>query len=310
MTSGIPSTVSLTNLESHLFFAVVQDLSASDFGHLAQVSKACREAISEKQLWANLHEREGIPQVQGFPGEVRNYRRDYFTLLSMTYSRKIIEETLPLKMVGPIPRIRREVFARLYDQDPFEAGVSIGQNYIFVVVPGLVRTADDQIMQFALAQLRNLRYIPKQVEGAPSQGILPVFHQNSSDAVFEQCARGSDNTTVTLMRKHVVDQSRNKPFDAQTLLVEQHQMQVIDLLVRVVSDLGEMYLTGTCPDGQDPWTYARCSDPVLIDGRRYQSAIGGFAPGAGVDVIISFYVSVNVGVVPGVPAEVLPAIGP
>ena len=111
------------------------------------------------------------------------------------------------------------------------------------------------------------------------------------------------------MRKQLPDQSRDMTFEEQERLVGEHQMQVTDLLSRGLFDVLTIRRTGTCPHGETPWIYARCSDLVVIDGCRYQSAIGGFAPGAGVRVYYGCYGIGSIGVVPGVPAEVLPAIG-
>jgi len=90
------------------FSIMGQFLNGKDYGCFAEVNRAFRDTISmDEQLWNSFHDREGIPRVQGFPGEVRNYRRDFLNL-SATYGRKIIETLLPLKMVGSIPKIRRE----------------------------------------------------------------------------------------------------------------------------------------------------------------------------------------------------------
>ena len=70
-------------------------------------------------------------------------------------------------------------------------------------------------------------------------------------------------------------------------------------------DLVRIDATGTCPDGRVPrWTYVRT--PQVVNG--WYLAVGGFAPGSGLDVDYHHFDFDRVGVVPCVSAEV-PAIG-
>ncbi len=281
------------------FHSVVHYLDADDLGSLAEISRTFRDAIStNEQIWASFHEREGIPQVQGFPGELRNYRRDYLNM-SGTYGRKIIEESLRIIMVGSIPKIRREVFACLYNQDPFQLERSIGKNYVFVVVPGLIQTKDDKVVQFALEQLRDLHYSSAKGRGSVIQDVI--------DNIFQDCARGSAKTSIFLMRRQIAYQTKGKLYFEQKETVERCQMQVTDLLTRTVFDAIQILRTGTCPDHWRDLVFVRCTDAVYIGGGdRIQSVIGGFVATLGIQICL--YENKHLAVVPCIPAEVPPAI--
>jgi hypothetical protein len=110
------------------------------------------------------------------------------------------------------------------------------------------------------------------------------------------------------MRKEVV--GRNMPFDGeqgQNALVTSYGQRVVTVRERAFYNAINILKTGTCSDNRTPWTYARSADIVHRNGFNYRLAVGGFAPGAGVYVDYSLFLDfalANVGVGPGVPAEV------
>ncbi len=98
------------------------------------------------------------------------------------------------------------------------------------------------------------------------------------------------------------------PFDGeqgQQTLVTSCGQRVVTVRERAFYDAINILKTGTCPDTRTPWTYARSAEIVHRNGFNYRAVVGGFAPGAGVYVYYFLdFAHENVGVGPGVPAEV------
>ncbi len=306
-------------------------LSYLEFARLSMVCKTFRDAIAKlpRGFWINAFQSEGIPLVESAEGEVRNSRADFTALAPITLSGRVISEFLG-QPVGPIPNIREDVFARLSEQDPFGLD-TIRKNYVLVMVPSLIQRIAGEAFPFALDPNGNLVPAPAEaVEGQvlnipfslknlrilckhplKGRGNKPVFNRGSNAQVFEQCGLASNTTRVYLMRKQVADQSRNMRYEEQEKLVAGHRFEAMPLLLRALFDAVEILANGSCYDAQR--SYARTSDRINND--VYQSVIGGFVPRAGGGFVpgglwcASYLDSNYIGVVPGVPAGVQPAIG-
>ncbi len=305
-------------------------LSIGEVVHLSMVCKTFRAAIDAeypRDFWINAFRNEGIPMVESAQGEERNHRADYLALAPITLSGRVISEFLG-RPVGPIPKISQEAFDRLSHADSFQEGTN-RDSCVIVVLPSVIQRTAGKAFPFALDPKGNLVPAPAEaVEGQvlnipfslknlrvlceyPLKGAEngPVFGRNSYDPIFEQCGLASNTTRVFLMRKQVADQSRNMTYEDQKKLVAEHRFEVPPLLLTALVAAVDILAKGICSHGRNPLTYARTSDQVLVGKNLYPSAIGGFAPGAGVHVDDYYNVSDCFGVVPGAPAEVLSAIG-
>ncbi|MBI2811586.1 MAG: hypothetical protein HYX67_12280, partial [Candidatus Melainabacteria bacterium] len=140
----------------------------------------------------------------------------------------------------------------------------------------------------------------------------PVFDKDSSTSVINQCNTFPDKISVYFMRKSIAEQSRGMTYVNQVELVKRHGFEVISLRVRAFFDAIKILDSETCPDDRNSLTYARTSDIVRYGNNVYQSVLGvyqsvlgGFVPRAGVFVLNDSVDCAGIGVVPGVPAEVL-----
>jgi len=321
-------------------------LDLKDLPNVARVCKAWNNALKSSNnnitIWKNLFQKHGIPLVINPDSKPRDYRADLKILFPMTISGKLIEEYFG-KMVGEVPAISAEFFDLLQEEDSFEEqkpGNQIAKNYVVLVLPTkITRISGDENTPLALDAKGNLiessghsssssstvtsdpgkldLEIPFRVNNLvtlskyPLKGKEngPVFNYVNPD-VLEQCNACSTEIKVYLMRKRVVEESRNKAYSAQKELVNNEGWDVTPLRERMFYDIFKILSSGDCPDNQKPWTFARTSDPVREDdGIVRQSGIGGFAPRVGARVhhcpYYYGYDCEDVGVVPGVPAEVL-----
>jgi len=144
------------------------------------------------------------------------------------------------------------------------------------------------------------------------QENTPVFNKDSYELVFEQCDGCVPRNGVYFMRKHVAEESRNKAFTAQEalvkakgLLIGAQELGITPLAVRALDSAVSILRKGTCPDGREPWTYARSSNALFVGNQRYQAGSGGFARGSGLVVHFDYFGYDDVAVAPGGPAEVL-----
>ena len=309
-------------------YACVQYLELSDIAHASQVCKSWKQLVSNQNLWKALSEREGIPLV-GSTKEERNYKKELEILYPITLSGKIISQYFG-KVVEKVPPISEEEFNKLQQPDPFEEGKLKLETFIVVVDPSFVMRTVDQETPLALDYLENLIESPKQENEQKRELKIPLSSKNIkvlssyplkgkenmpvfdyvNDEVFQQCNTRPDKISVYIMRRHVVDQSRGKPYAEQERLVKKEGFEVTPLRERLFFDVISILKDGTCPDNRDPqWrtTYARTSDIVHYDAEACHPVVGGFAPRAGVRVSYDYGDGRSIGVVPGGPAEV-PAI--
>ena len=100
---------------------------------------------------------------------------------------------------------------------------------------------------------------------------MPVFHENLNPnqiiharKIFEQCAPCRTRNRIWCMRKEVALETRNKTYDEQKSIVEAQGDEVTPFLVRAIFDAVKILTSGTCPDNQNPLTFARTTDTAHI----------------------------------------------
>ena len=302
-------------------------LEPSDIAHASQVCKQWKLVFSDQNLWKALSKKEGIPLVKRANGEVLNCKETFQVLYPITLSGRKISQYIGT-VYEEIPYISEERFNELNEPDSYETGKLKKETWVFVVVPSYVLRTASQDTPLALDEEGNL--VENQQTAATEKKQLkislslknlkilcsyplrgkentPVFDEDSSAEVFNQCNTCPDKVRVYFMRKHIADQSRGMNYFNQVELVKRHGFEVTPLRERSLFDSITILDSGTCPDDRNPPTYARNPDTVRNGGRVYQSVIGGFTR-SGVLVSCSNDAFVGIGVVPGVPAEV-PAIG-
>ncbi len=299
-------------------------LEARDIGRCELVCKLWNGACKNQEIWLGVTVREGIPFVEG---QDRDRRADFQVLYPMTISGKRISRLLG-EMVGQIPCISEVFFSILNTPDPFEEGKLCKDSFVFVVDPHLIKRtagvgtpldldAQGNLIELPADQVQNGKelLIPHSLKNFrmlcchPLEGKqnMPVFIHYSSDTVFNRCGASSNKVSVYFMRRCVADESRNMTYANQEILVTERGFNITPLRVRALFDAVEILESGTCPDSEKPrYTIARCSDIVCFGSDEYHACIGGFAPRSGADVFNSGdFNHGRIGVVPGVPAEVL-----
>jgi hypothetical protein len=319
--------------DSSIFQESMQFLEeVADIGRAATVCTSWNTLIQSlpQSIWKNLFEREGIPLVMGLKGQTRNYREDLKVLYPITISGRVISQLFG-KVIGQVPPISEKWFNKLQEKDPFERKKSIGETFVFVVLPSLItRTADPETplvpdgsgdliklsklrdstrtsltergdLTFPLS-LKNLRTICSY----PLRGKehMPVFRKGFwPDLLKRFCP---DTVGLYFMRKQIAAQSRGLFYFEQEEFIKRKGFEITPLRERALFDSVTILKSGTCPDNQNPTTYVCNPDTIHFCNEVYQTAIGGFVPHAGVLIQMSnSYDRTLFGVVPGVSAEVL-----
>jgi hypothetical protein len=326
------------------FFAFPDSPSFANAMEFLEVADICRATIACKRwsqlgqsevIWRNAFEKEGIPVVDG---KKRDYKKDLKILYPITISGRRISRVFG-EMLGRVPPISEKWFNKLQEEDPFEKGQFIRENYVFVVLPSLItRTVDQETPLALLNESKNLIELPK-LEDWPSISAelatagkldltisfslknlqtlcsyplrgkenMPVFNEDFMNGVFDQCNPSPDQVRVYFMRKCIVEQSKDRSYPDQKRLVEDQGFEVTSLKVRALFDAIMILESGTCPDNKNSLqsTFARTSDTVNTNyGVGLQVIIGSFAQGVGVNVMgYDSSDDRSMGVVPSSPEE-------
>jgi hypothetical protein len=276
----------------------------------------------DQEMWTQLSLKEGIPFVAG-PN--RDRRKDFQTLFPLTLSGARISQIIG-KVRGPIPRIREVVFNKLNDPDPFEPNKCMKDTWVFVVVPsGVTRTAgpqtpldfdnkgnlvevpEDQVQHgkelVISLSLKNLKLVC--VYSLKGRENL-VFNQGIDNEVFDQCGVSSeDGTRVHLMRRCIVEKSRELCYSDQKKLVEQCGFGITPTRIRALFHAVVILESRTCSDGNNPQlSFARSPDLVRIRNNSHFVCIGGFATHLGMSVFLTTDGHRTIGVAPCIPADV------
>jgi hypothetical protein len=254
-------------------------------------------------LWTQLSLKEGVPLVKG---PDRNRRKDFLTLRPITISGAMINRIIG-QVWGEIPCISEVAFNKLYAEDPFEKGKSIKDTWVLVVLPAYIKRKAGPQTPFKLDDKGNLVKVPEdQVQNGTElvaslslenikmcasyslkeeEKMCVVCDERSDPEVFEQCGVSSDRTRVYLMRKYIVNGSRNLAYANQKALVESYGFGVTPICIRAFFDVISIVEFGTCPDVFEPQqSYMRSSDRVQIQGRDYYAAMGSFKSDVGLEV--------------------------
>ncbi|HSW86254.1 MAG TPA: F-box-like domain-containing protein [Rhabdochlamydiaceae bacterium] len=298
----------------------------ADICHLSRVCKLWNDLIKNHQdLWKQLFEREGVSLVASLSGQPRDYREDFKTLYPITeVSGRTIGEIFG-EIVGKVPPIREEWFNRLKDPDPFEEEKSIGENYVFVVDPFLIKRKEATL---DLDESGNLIERPKQeIEHSKTQELeipfslknirmlcsyplagtenMPVFSPSSPIEVTDQCDSCPDRVHVYFMRRHIVEKSRGLSYSDQEELVTREQLEVAPVRQRTLFNATMILKSGTCPDlSKIRSVNVRHSD--LLGNKFYRATSGNFFPGLGMCVgwAAREYGFPGLGVVPGLQVDI------
>lgn len=310
-------------------------MELADLGCAARVCKFWNSLIQSSFIWKNLFKREGIPLVVSLNGGPRNYKEDFKVLYPITAVSGSTIGQLFGKIVGLIPPISEKWFNKLQEEDPFEKGKSIKENYVVVVDPSLIKRTVDDNTPLSLDESGNLIVLSKEQNQSTEAEVIekrdltipfslrnyqllcsdfmngkkntPVFtcSASSSSRVFN--CDVLDKTRVYFMRKHIVPESKECLYSQQEEFVKSRGFEVTSLRQRALLDFTLILQHGTCHDVDHPLTYARTSDITRCCGSRVsRPLIGNFTSDAGVVIFDhddgKFYC---VGVVPVVSVEAL-----
>lgn len=311
-------------LSGDLFWHCMSFLDLPGLGKARQVAKSWKALIDGQEgqsLWRDLSVREGVSLVEG---EGRNYKDDFkFLRPIFAINGKTICQFFG-EVVGEVPRMRLDCFARLSEPDPFELGKLVRENYRVLVDPAAIKTtvgpdrplaldASGNLVEVSVAEraeitvpfsLKNLKMLAKYPLAGMENG--PVFNRNLRSVVVDRCNPPSDRNRLLIMRKEVV--ARGKPFDGehgQNAQVTNRGLEVATVRQRALFNAIHVLKTGTCSDSRKPWTYARSAEYVRgLLGHHYRAVVGSFAPGVGMTIYDPDFESETTGVVPAISAEV------
>ncbi len=305
------------------------------YGGIFLCARVCKlwNEHSEKLPWQQFSENEGLLLIE--EGKETNRKEEFRVLYPMTINLRMIEEVFG-RVAGKIPCMRRDIFNKCYEQDPFEPSTDplkpllMMHTFKVVVIPAFIERTSGPDFSFALDEKGDLQPVePGKVIGEKLQiplGIYnlkilcenplagkengPVFSYFRLE-ILDQCNTLPVKMRVCFMRKCIAPGSRNQSYSAQKALVKSHGFGVTSLIERVFFNAVGILKFGTCQDGQNPLTYARTSDsitilsafPIAIAGSKHELVVGGFALRKGADVSNSGYVHDSIGVAPGVSAE-------
>ena len=296
----------LTNFDN--FAHVAKYLEAKDIGRLAQVCQQYNGWANEPAIWNTLSEQEGVPLVAGVG---RDRMTDFRILYPVTISGRMIGELFG-KVVGKVPPISEYWFNKIAQNlpDPYEIDKLFKDNFVVLVDPSFIERFVDQETPLEIDETGNLKEVPPDavieqtltipfslrnmhvLSKYPLKGKehLPVFNKDSWPKAFELSTSYPNQIGVRIMRRSILEKTRSENFVRQKALVKElapnQGFKVESVRRRSLFNAISILNIGMCPDGRGErvWTYARGSDTVTIDGRVYRLVVGGFAPGAGVDV--------------------------
>ena len=316
--------------DSRTFALCIGSLELRDIGRAARVCKDWNRAIKSNELWQSLFKREGIPLVKSLSGSPRDLRADFKVLYPITISARAISRFFG-NIVGQVPDISEKWLMKLNDPDPFERSKTIGENFVFVVIPSLItRTADKKTPLFLDESTGELMESPKLESSSssssatsPEQDITiplslknittlcayplqgeknkPVFGDDIAVEVFREDTPCLDKVRVYLMRKSIVERSAVEPFEHLEKFAQDKGFEITPLRERAWFDAYSILASGKCPDGHN--TFAITSTYILHRSKFQTWKIGDFTPERGVD-LDDYQVLGTTGVVPGVPVAV------
>jgi hypothetical protein len=304
------------------FRKLAKYLRPKDLNRLAQVSNELRDwVVNTDAIWRGFSEREGIPCVFRAAPQLGAARMDYMTLRSRMIS-KVFFDTCLGQMIEAVPPISENDFNRLSQVNPFDPEKrTFCDTFKVLVDPTLLRRTDNAAVLQPLLEnswlddeealmipltLKNLKVLcAHPLQGAENGPVFSHF----SDLVLDQRNVCPDKINVSFISERVAEETRGKNYLTQEKLLKERGFNVASLRHCILRDAAPILLTGTYAD--DECTYARNSDLIHVGNNVYHSVVGGFAPRSGVCVLTSYYVrDAYIAVVPCVPAEVLPALGP
>jgi hypothetical protein len=298
-------------------------LDESNVSKCARVCQLWKQFSENRDIWIALSVKKGIPLIGG---ENRNRKSEFKNLFPMTYSCSMAEQYLA-RPVGVMSRIHPAFLEILDVDDPFEPGVKIRENYLFVVKPAWVeRTSETQfildnstkelvlsgmnagenlLFPLSLKNLKMLCLYP--LDGDKK---TPVFQSNCLEDAFGHSVPNSDKISVFFMRKDVVEKYRRYIWTLQKTFVESMGFGVAPLHVRVYANCLSYLKFGKCLDNSDPnRTYARSPDTIVLNGDTEEYLLHcGYDPDRGMNVF-DFYDGPNssISVAPCISAEERPS---
>lgn len=292
------------------------------YGDIFLCARVCKHwnAFCTSLNWKQFFKDEKIPFVEPIEGQLNDYKQEFRILYPMTIGGE--SERLFGKFYKEIPCISRKIFEDFFKIDPFEPGKLIMHTFKVVVFPDSFERTSCEEFPYILDQngdlqpvkfgewteeklqipngIRNLQILCEYpLAGKENMPVLCYIHPD----ILGQCSTYSDKISLFLMRTCIAGGSKNMPYPKQKAFVEDRGFNVTPLRVRVFFEAFSILTSGTCPYDKDFWGYARTADTIVIGQNDYQSFIGGFVPGVGVNVQYNSYVNDAFGVVPGISAE-------
>jgi hypothetical protein len=288
------------------------------------VCKTWHNTMQNPSIWFTLFDTESIPRIAEH--DVDTAKEDFQFMYPRTHGAK---QMAPLgRFVGIVPQVDPVVFEVFRTMmDPYDPTRKMSETWVFVVEPESIHRDDvDEVLLNALktegdfdtdAEIDDLKkqgvLIPYSLKNLKVCADHPVTNKGTkvfgyfNADVLQQCSTISKAVRVTLMRKEVPESTRNKTWPQQKAELAKNGHVPVKLSTRGFYNATNILNKGTCPDKQEGTrsTFSRTSDEIKFGNNVRPSAIGGFAPGAGVYVYYNPHnANDNRGAAPAVPAEV------
>ena len=177
--------------------------------------------------------------------------------------------------IGEVPALPADIDDILSQRCPFWPGHKVKDTHLLVLIPSHVR-----------GQPLTLNYLLEKLIQSPQGEGLGTKYRYYYDEVRESIGSQSPNSSYwVLMTKDVLPGSRYKTYEDQRKLVADHanhtglSYEVPGALEAAVVMLLHHVRSGERLYSDNPYTYTRCRESVVVDDNDYPVVVGGFSSG-------------------------------
>jgi hypothetical protein len=280
--------MAINALSDVLQYRVFPSLEVRDILHLSSVCRGWCQIIISNEFWQDVSIRKGFPLVEG---EGRNRRADFQILYKMAGVSQRTINRCSGEMVGVMPRIKKERFEWLFEQDRWAPAPRLNhETFQWDVVPSHIRRATGPEVSLSLKNLKTR---------TENQFI---FSKHCVNEAFDQSEPVPQGVQIWFSRKEVV--STELEWNDQQVSVENkgEQYVVMDLFPLAWRECHRILETGSSLLDRNSIAYARTSTLGHFNHGDYHLCIGGHKLGKGLTIALCYddLDTDEAGVIPGV----------
>jgi hypothetical protein len=188
-------------------------------------------------------------------------------------------------IVGDLPHMSRTVFDKIMNEELHKKG------FVIVVDPEKIKVSIGSSENLILDSLGRMQLASDPVAATEIECSLSLHNLRSlwpklfSNRFLDGSQDRRSASCVCVMKETILVPSGEHNLDVQIRALQSQGFRLTAARVRVLFDLVRILNSGSCPDGDSPWTYVCCPEKVVpLTGNTDQLVIGGFAPGYGLEV--------------------------